>query len=371
MKILFLTRFDFTESKKDGGILATDRNYKLLSQIYGEDNIILCILTEKVKEDKGNIHYFKSDKGLIKTYIDYVLLKERISYVIERKLVKFISQQNIDCIFYDGSTFGQIIKHRVVSNMKSIVFFHNVERQYTWEQVKKHSWFCIFRYLSTRYNERKMIKYGKKIICLNERDNNLVQRFYKRNADFLLPITFDDTVSFSNDIKNECNNELLYVGSYFAHNYTGLMWFIENVMPHVNVKLVVVGKNMEKLKNKMAIPNKVEIIGTVDELSQFYNHADAMVMPIFMGGGMKVKTAEALMYGKTIFASKEALEGYDVTDVKNIYQCNTKEEFINSINEFFKKNNINKMNKDVRKLFLSKYCTDNYKDSMYNFLKNI
>ncbi len=42
----------------------------------------------------------------------------------------------------------------------------------------------------------------------------------------------------------------------------------------------------------------------------YYKHA-AVILPIKYGAGMKVKTAEAMMYGRTIFASDEALEGYD------------------------------------------------------------
>ena len=36
----------------------------------------------------------------------------------------------------------------------------------------------------------------------------------------------------------------------------------------------------------------------VDDLAPYYKKAAAVIMPIFMGGGMKVKTAEALMNGK-------------------------------------------------------------------------
>lgn len=39
-----------------------------------------------------------------------------------------------------------------------------------------------------------------------------------------------------------------------------------------------------------------------------------MVMPIFSGSGMKVKTAEALMYGKFLIGTKEAFEGYEIDE---------------------------------------------------------
>ena len=57
----------------------------------------------------------------------------------------------------------------------------------------------------------------------------------------------------------------------------------------------------------------------------------SVIMPIFMGGGMKVKTAEALMNGKTIFGSKEAFEGYDLEDISGLYLCEDKDAFINCL----------------------------------------
>jgi len=35
-----------------------------------------------------------------------------------------------------------------------------------------------------------------------------------------------------------------------------------------------------------------------------------VILPIISGSGMKTKTAEALMYGKSIIGIKEAFEGY-------------------------------------------------------------
>lgn len=72
--------------------------------------------------------------------------------------------------------------------------------------------------------------------------------------------------------------------------------------------LEIVGKGFEELKNQLTRSN-VKVIGGVDSLEPYYENAAAVVMPILYGDGMKVKTAEAMMYGKVIFASEEALEG--------------------------------------------------------------
>ena len=113
---------------------------------------------------------------------------------------------------------------------------------------------------------------------------------------------------------------------------------------------------------------KIIIIGEVDDLTEYYMSASAVVCPIFLGDGMKTKTAEAMMYGKTIFASSEALEGYEVDNVKNIYKCNTENEFIDRINEYFIKGEGKLFNKNIREKFISKYEFDSKYNEFYKWV---
>lgn len=371
MRVLFLTRFDFTETQNDGGVMCAYRNYNTLLNIYGDKNVIVCILTPKSKTDYDNIHYFKSTDNILLTYLTYIHLGEKYTFREKNRIIKFILGQGVDKIFFDGSTFGQIIKNSSINKIDNIVFFHNVERQYAWDQVRNHSIFCIIRYFSAGYNERLMSKFSRKIICLNTRDQKLIKKYYKTDVDMIWPITLEDCfhdVDIFDSENHSSQLELLYVGSYLAHNYTGLTWFIENVMPFVNARLTIIGKKMENLRDKISAVSNVDIIGTVEELQSYYTKADAVVMPIFMGGGMKVKTAEALMYGKNIFASKEALEGYDIAGIEGIYICDTAEKFIEKINLFFKKKDRNKFNANIRQLFINKYCTEHYFEDLKKLL---
>jgi hypothetical protein len=70
------------------------------------------------------------------------------------------------------------------------------------------------------------------------------------------------------------------------------------------------------------------------DLKPNIENADFMLFPNFEGSGMKVKTCEALMYGKNIIGTSEAFEGYDVDYDKAGARCNTKEEFRKAIDDF-------------------------------------
>ena len=149
-----------------------------------------------------------------------------------------------------------------------------------------------------------------------------------------------------------------------------LRWFINNVMPNVNnAILYVVGRGTENWQEEFKDVSNVKIIGGVESLKDYYEKADAVVSPIFLGSGMKTKTAEALMYGKYIFATREAFEGYDVDYDEVGVLCNTKEDFIKAINEDLQKLP-SRFNEYSRRVFLEKYSNDVWKDRIKKFLES-
>ena len=75
---------------------------------------------------------------------------------------------------------------------------------------------------------------------------------------------------------------------------------------------------------------------------------------------MKVKTAEALMFGKPIIGTDEALEGYDVERQRSVFRCNSSQDFINAINNYAKSIPLVSFDDDLHRLFLEKYHTPNY-----------
>ena len=164
----------------------------------------------------------------------------------------------------------------------------------------------------------------------------------------------------------------LFVGSSgLKPNLIGIEFFIKKVLKYIDIDLYIIGKGMEKYKEKFEkIDKKIKVIGTVDEMEPYYLNVDAVIAPIFSGGGMKVKTAEALSYGKTIFGTTEAFEGYEVDYDKIGGLCNTADEFVKKINNYLKwwnENNRPKFNEYSKNIFKEKYS---YESSLKKF-KNL
>lgn len=369
MKILFLSKCDLTKGNDTGGLNASHRNFDLLLSIYGKENIFSCIITNDRKISSIHEMFFQSSDKLISRYMHYFLLREPICKSVERKIINYVNENQFTHVFFDGSLLGDIAR-KLDKQIKKITFFHNVEQQLFQEFYKKHSKLLYIRYLEAMRCEKIMVNQSNKLICLNDRDNKLIFKYYKRHADLILPITFYDQYENHLVKEQQCSEFLLFVGSYFTPNINGLKWYAQYVAPYLPYKTIVVGKNMEKVKNNI-LSNNIEIIGGVDSLSEYYINASAVIIPIFMGGGMKVKTAEALMYGKAIFATHEALEGYSVEGEPLIKECNTSQEFIHNITDYMKLENKEKTNHSIRNLFKEKYVTDAYREKLQQVIEGM
>jgi len=371
MRIVYITRVNFSNNQSSGGKKCSFRNFEILKAIAGPENVYVCILTP---EDlpvtvQGNLKIFQTKENSWLTLKNYIALRDCYSKANERELVAYVEELQPDLIFFDGSQLGALGR-RFDASVPIVCFLHNIERKYTWNRVTQESPKFIIQYYNHSRNEKYIVKHAKRIICLNERDGLLLRQIYRRNCDLTIPITFEDQFD-PERAKAELIGQdgfLLFVGSYFRPNYVGIRWFVENVMPSVQKKLLIVGNGMEKVAAELTREN-VEVLGAVDDLAPYYYEADAMVMPIPYGDGMKVKTAEAMMYGKAILGSEEAFEGYKYKGISGLMLCISAMEYIAAIQSLEQK--FCKYNESVRNLFLEKYETNHYIAQVKNMLEEL
>ena len=254
---------------------------------------------------------------------------------------------------------------KIKKNIYTIVFEHNCEKKYYNLKMKHEGIIYAIEYWAISHCEKLAVSNCTALVCISERDQRDIFKYYNRKADALLPVSFENSFK-KNKIQPNYKKELLFIGSNFGPNLEGILWFVDNVMSELrDFKLYIVGKNFENEKEKLKRLN-VEVIGTVNSMEKYYYSFPVMVMPIFYGSGMKVKTAEAMMYGKTILATDEALEGYDVEDIDGIFRCNTKDDFINTIRSIFTEN-LSQFRQSVYNLYLEKYS----REKTYDILKSI
>lgn len=340
-----------------GGSYITERNKNSLRKYFGEENYF----EYKILPYKNVLEMLFWS---IFNYIGGMRFRDNLR-------LKRILKDNKDCVvFVDTSLIG-FLSRRIFLNHNVLYFFQNVEYLYAIQEIKNKSFVkkCLLNIqLKAIYkNESLISKYAKSIITLNSRDSEELKRIYGRPADFLWPTTFDD--KFNEADKKNDEKYMLFVGSKFYGNVEGITWFINNCLPHIDYKLKVVGSGMDSLKHEFSNSN-VEFIGFVDDLSEVYLRASFVVLPIISGSGMKTKTCEALMYGKKVFGTREAFEGYENISEAKVVLCENEEEFIGNINEYIKKEE-NNFERAARFYFLNNYSTDVVNRRLFEFLESM
>lgn len=356
MNILYIGH-EFLD-EKIGGNIGRKNHYNSLKSIY-----------------KQNLYevFYKFTKKHSEILKNYLLLRfNGQNYQKDKEILKIIEKERIKKIIFDSSIFGNLIKKikKKYPQIEIITFFHNIERNFYKERIKVEG---ITRYIllpSIIYNENLSVKYSDKLILLNKREIIELKKIYtnklKNKRVYEIPLYLEDRYDSTKKLK-KCEYDYLFIGSAFYANLHGISWFIENVLPNVTGKLVVIGKGMEVLKNKYQNSKKLEIKGTVENIDDYYYDDNLVISPIFHGAGMKTKTIEAMMFNKFVIGTSEAFVGVEKKEIINNNFgeiCNTKEEFIKIL-----KNRENKIVKKSRNLFLKKYSTERNNKKIEEIIK--
>lgn len=252
------------------------------------------------------------------------------------RALQVIQSQNVGKVFVDGSNLGSFVElaKQKFPQVNISTFFHNVESRFFLGSLRRNKTLHALAVLAVNYlAERKSVKYSDKIICLSERDSRLLRKVYGRPATHISPMAMQDKrpAAFAENLTPPSEKFILFVGGNFYANQAGIAWFVEHVVPHISIKTCIVGHGFEDLRPELERAGKVEIVGSVNSLADWYLNAQFVIAPIFDGSGMKTKVTEALMYGKKIVGSPEAFSGYEDIADRAGWVCTTADEFVAAI----------------------------------------
>ena len=119
--------------------------------------------------------------------------------------------------------------------------------------------------------------------------------------------------------------DLVFVAGWMAGpsspNVDAIVWFVERVLPLVRsqvpwARVRVTGATPPPQVRALAADG-VKVCGYVDDLGAAYAGARAVIAPIRVGAGVKLKTVEALEYGVPTVATTVGAEGIDLGDHTN------------------------------------------------------
>lgn len=304
MRILFISFIDPEYNLQYGGSHGCRRNYLMLNK--------RVKIFKYIIEKRNN---FSSVLSLMEGFFP----PERRGDTI--KVIRFIEKEKIDTVWFDGSYFGTLAKKikKTFPSIQLYSYYHNIEADYIDVRIKKGIKHYVYK-KSVLQQESLLSEIVTHRIVLSQKDEKRLQELYgwdKRCT--IIPVSFKDQFELKRISKRTDNFNGIFVGAYGRANFESIQWYLKSTTLHENVTIRIIGKGFENHKDEIASINSslnIEIVGTVDDISEYYYEADFVLAPIMIGAGMKVKIAEAMMYGKTIIGTPEAFAGYDVNFMK-------------------------------------------------------
>lgn len=124
------------------------------------------------------------------------------------------------------------------------------------------------------------------------------------------------------------NINLIFFGDLtLPVNSQCLRWFIDQVFPELreqfSCKMHIAGKGSKWLQ----MVGGVKIYGYLENLSEIIDQGDVFILPVMHGGGVKIKTIDALSTGIPIIGSRIAFEGIAESVCDAHFIANNKQEY--------------------------------------------
>lgn len=403
MKVLFLTNL-FPYPLDNGGKIKTYSTLKALKEMNCE--IDLLCFSENLEADQKNQDeimkicsyvnlvehklttkenmrkmLFLAAKSVVSRYpyIIYKYQNKEMYHLIEEKLknekYSFIYFDHLQMFLY----YNLFLKY--MSKNKIVIDQHNCESQIVKRTLNKShnavkSLFLQIEYKKIARFEKKSISLADKVFVLSQQDLEQMKRLGAKFKDVsILPIAVMDGGLITKKDKERNKLVLIFVGTLtWNPNDQGICWFVEHVVPLIEqsgmmFQLYIVGKNPSaELKKLCKGNNHITITGYVEDINEYYQKADVMVVPLFIGGGQRVKIIEAFSKGIPVISTNIGAEGLEYTDGENILIADDEKEFVKKIEKIFGRDVYEKLRINGRKLYEEKFSPTSY----YNkFIKEI
>jgi glycosyltransferase involved in cell wall biosynthesis len=154
----------------------------------------------------------------------------------------------------------------------------------------------------------------------------------------VIPITVD-----TNEIlpvkRSDSSLNIFTMGTlHYPPNADGIRWFINDVFPLVQkqvvgVTLTIVGKNppSDFIVRQKEEPDIYTVPGYVPDLTPWFEKAAMVIVPVRIGGGMRVRILEAFARGMPVVTTTVGLEGIDAIPGKHVLVEDDPEKFADAV----------------------------------------
>jgi glycosyltransferase involved in cell wall biosynthesis len=163
--------------------------------------------------------------------------------------------------------------------------------------------------------------------------------------------------------------------SYFP-NVDGVTYFVREIWPriaevHPKARLKIIGGDAPRSLLALARPG-VELIGFVPDLRPHLSAAAAVVVPLRLGGGTRLKIVEAMAMGTAIVSTSLGVEGIEATPGRDLLVEDKPEAFADAVNRLLAQPSLAAgLRQSARLLALQRYSWSRAANALESFYYQI
>ncbi|MHB1688825.1 MAG: glycosyltransferase family 4 protein [Ignavibacteriaceae bacterium] len=267
-------------------------------------------------------------------------------FELQRFVEKFLKNEQVDIVHVDHLHLGWIVDViRNISNVPIVLREHNLEMKIMERFYEKQRNPIIKLYAKLQY--KKFIKYEPTLaekfdrcIMITSKDEQRLKELNPKVKTSMIGAGVDKELL---DIKkkNILPYSIFHIGSLeWLPNYDGLMWYLEEIFPTIvayqpKVKFFIYGIGAEKLRIPASLQNNIIKVGYVKDLWNEILDKQLAVVPLRIGGGIRVKIIEMLGIGQNIISTSIGKEGIDADNKKHLLIADSAKDFINKTIAYF------------------------------------
>lgn len=195
------------------------------------------------------------------------------------------------------------------------------------------------RKLQTR--EEEAWRESSYVLTVSEEDRQDALRIIQSEKVLLLPNGIDVQESGISPFQEPRPYQLSFIGKMdYRPNVLAVQWFCFNVLPTLlrlqpKLRLCIVGRDPAAEILELKKLRGVTVTGFVENLRPYYAPGTIAVMPIFHGGGTRLKVLEAIMAGIPIVSTGLGVSGFGLEDGRHYLLADDAEAFVEAISSIW------------------------------------
>jgi polysaccharide biosynthesis protein PslH len=237
-----------------------------------------------------------------------------------RTIRKLIAREPFDLVHCEWTPYASYIN--AVGKLPVLIMAHNIEAT-VWRRRAQHAsnlperlFMASQAWKMARFEKRSFARAGH-VAVVTEEEAQTARQWGAR--DVYLVSNGVDTEYLQPTGEAPEADSLLFLGSLdWQPNRDALQYLLREILPKIQAanpraKLRVVGRQpATKLREQVEGLSGVEWVGEVPDIRPHFARAVAVLVPLRIGGGSRIKILESMSMGKAVVATQIGAEGLEI-----------------------------------------------------------